>query len=73
MKRFAVLPAVLAAGPALAQVASPGSVMQTLDIASDHQPLYPIFYNLIYIGVALAAVFLVYVLVRSLRDKTYLQ
>jgi hypothetical protein len=54
-----------------AQQAAPGSVMIDLRVPSINQPLLPIWYNITYVFIALVAVFFVFVLYRTLKDKTY--
>jgi len=57
--------------PSFAQQAAPGSVMVDLKVASINQPLLPIWYNITYVFIALVAVFFVFVLYRTIKDKTY--
>ena len=54
-----------------AQQAAPGSAMVDLKVPSINQPLLPIWYNITYVFIALVAVFFVFVLYRTLKDKTY--
>jgi hypothetical protein len=54
-----------------AQQAAPGSAMIDLRVPSINQPLLPIWYNITYIFIALVAAFFVFVLYRTLKDKTY--
>jgi hypothetical protein len=55
----------------LAQQAAPGSVIVDLRVPSITQPLLPIWYNITYVFIALVAVFFVFVLYRTFKDKTY--
>jgi hypothetical protein len=55
----------------LAQQPAPGSAMVDLRVPSITQPLLPIWYNITYVFIALVAVFFVFVLYRTLKDKTY--
>ncbi len=57
--------------PSFAQQAAPGSAMIDLRVPSINQPLLPIWYNLTYVFIALVAVFFVFVLYRTFKDKTY--
>jgi len=54
-----------------AQQTAPGSAMVDLKVPSINQPLLPIWYNITYAFIALVAVFFVFVLYRTLKDKTY--
>jgi hypothetical protein len=54
-----------------AQQVAPGSKMVDLHVASGTQPLLPIWYNLTYVFIVLVAVFFVFVLYRTFKDKTY--
>lgn len=54
-----------------AQHAAPGSAMVDLRVPSINQPLLPIWYNITYVFIVLVAVFFVFVLYRTLKDKTY--
>ena len=54
-----------------AQQAAPGSAMVELKVPSINQPLLPIWYNITYLFIALVAVFFVFVLYRTFKDKTY--
>jgi hypothetical protein len=54
-----------------AQQAAPGSKMVDLHVPSGTQPLMPIWYNLTYVFIVLVAVFFVFVLYRTFKDKTY--
>ena len=54
-----------------AEQAAPGSAMVDLKVPSINQPLLPIWYNITYVFIALVAVFFVFVLYRTLKDKTY--
>jgi len=59
------------ADPSFAQQVAPGSKMVDLHVPSGTQPLLPIWYNLTYVFIVLVAVFFVFVLYRTLKDKTY--
>lgn len=54
-----------------AQQAAPGSKMVDLHVPSITQPLLPIWYNITYLFIVLVAVFFVFVLYRTFKDKTY--
>ena len=54
-----------------AQQAAPGSAMVDLRVPSVNQPLLPVWYNITYVFIALVAVFFVFVLYRTFKDKTY--
>jgi hypothetical protein len=54
-----------------AQQAAPGSKMVDLKVPSITQPLLPIWYNMTYLSIVLVAAFFVFVLYRTLKDKTY--
>jgi hypothetical protein len=54
-----------------AQQAAPGSAMVDLKVPSINQPLLPIWYTTTYVFIALVAVFFVFVLYRTFKDKTY--
>ena len=54
-----------------AQQAAPGSKMIDLHVPSITQPLLPFWYNITYVSIGLVAVFFVFVLYRTLKDKTY--
>jgi hypothetical protein len=54
-----------------AQQAAPGSAMVDLRVPSINQPLLPVWYNITYVFIALVAVFFVFVLYRTFKDKTY--
>jgi sensor histidine kinase regulating citrate/malate metabolism len=57
--------------PSFAQQAAPGSVMVDLKVPSITQPLLPVWYNITFVFIALVAVFFVFVLYRTIKDKTY--
>jgi hypothetical protein len=72
MRAFLSLLALLAWGnPSFAQQAAPGSVIVDLRVPSITQPLLPIWYNITYVSIVLVAVFFVFVLYRTFKDKTY--
>jgi hypothetical protein len=57
--------------PSFAQQAAPWSVMVDLKVPSITQPLLPVWYNITFVFIALVAVFFVFVLYRTIKDKTY--
>jgi hypothetical protein len=59
------------ANQSFAQQAAPGSAMVDLKVPSINQPLLPIWYTTTYVFIALVAVFFVFVLYRTFKDKTY--
>lgn len=59
------------ADQSFAQQAAPGSVMVDLHVPSITQPLLPIWYNITYVFIVLVALFFVFVLYRTFKDKTY--
>ena len=72
MRAFLSLFALLAsATQSLAQQAAPGSKMIDLHVPSITQPMLPIWYNITYVSIVVVALFFVYVLYRTLKDKTY--
>ena len=72
MRAFLSLLSLLAwSNPSFAQQAAPGSVMVDLRVPSIPQPLLPIWYNITYVSIVLVAVFFVFVLYRTFKDKTY--
>jgi hypothetical protein len=68
MSLFALLVSV---APSLAQQAAPGSKMVDLHVPSATQPMLPIWYNITYVSIVLVAIFFVFVLYRTIKDKTY--
>jgi hypothetical protein len=73
MRAFLLSLSVLLAwvAPSLAQQAAPGSKVIELKVPSITQPLLPIWYNLTYLFIVLVAAFFVFVLYRTIKDKTY--
>ena len=61
----------VSANPSFAQPAAPGSKVIDLHVPSITQPMLPIWYNIMYVSIAVVAIFFVYVLYRTLKDKTY--
>lgn len=59
-------------GTAAAQATVPGTAMVDVHVPSIAQPLLPVWYNLIYLSAVVVAIFFVFVLVRTIKDKTYL-
>jgi hypothetical protein len=59
------------AAQSFAQQAAPGSAMVDLKVPSITQPLLPVWYNITFVFIALVAVFFVFVLYRTIKDKTY--
>jgi hypothetical protein len=55
----------------VAQQAAPGSKMVDLHVPSITQPMLPVWYNITYVSIVLVAAFFVFVLYRTLKDKTY--
>jgi hypothetical protein len=72
MRAFLSLFALLvSASPSFAQQTAPGSKMIDLHVPSITQPMLPIWYNITYVSIVLVAIFFVYVLYRTFKDKTY--
>jgi protein-S-isoprenylcysteine O-methyltransferase Ste14 len=72
MRAFLSLFALLAwVNPSFAQQAAPGSKMIDLHVPSITQPMLPIWYNITYVSIVVVAIFFVYVLYRTFKDKTY--
>lgn len=69
---LALIGSLTAASAQDAAATAPGKAMITLHVASINQPLLPFWYGLIYVCVALVAIFFIYVLYRTFKDKTYL-
>ena len=72
MRAFLSLFALLvSASQSFAQQAAPGSKMIDLHVPSITQPMLPIWYHITYVSIVLVAVFFVFVLYRTFKDKTY--
>ena len=72
MRAFLSLFALLVSvSQSFAQQAAPGSKMIDLHVPSITQPMLPIWYNITYVSIVLVAVFFVFVLYRTFKDKTY--
>ena len=68
---LSLLALLVLVGPSFAQQAAPGTKIVELKVPSITQPMLPIWYNVTYVFIVLVAAFFVFVLYRTLRDKTY--
>ena len=68
---LSLLALLVLVGPTFAQQAAPGTKIVELKVPSITQPMLPIWYNITYVFIVLVAAFFVFVLYRTLRDKTY--
>ena len=68
---LALLALLVGISTSFAQQTVPGSKMVDLKVPSVTQPMLPIWYNIMYVSIVLVAVFFVFVLYRTFKDKTY--